>query len=74
MTDYLSVTRLASRVCTSGDLHSESNEKPVDPIEGIKVQQRVQKRMETQEPSYSPTGRKLASKRLTSKKKLDLGT
>ena len=34
MTDYLSVTRLASRVCTSGDLHSESNEKPVDAIEG----------------------------------------
>ena len=53
MTDYLSVTRLASRVCTSGDLHSESNEKPVDPIEGIKIQQLVQKRMETQDPNYS---------------------
>ena len=53
MKDYLSVTRLASRVCTSGDLHSESNEKPVDPIEGIKIQQLVQKHMETQEPRYS---------------------
>ena len=53
MTDYLSVTRLASRVCTSGDLHSESNEKPVDAIEGIKIQQLIQKRMEAQEPRYS---------------------
>ncbi len=53
MKEHLSVTRLASRVCTSGDLHSESNEKPVDPIEGIKIQQLVQKRMETQEPRYS---------------------
>ena len=53
MTVYLSVTRLASRVCTSGDLHSESNEKPVDAIEGIKIQQLVQKRMETQNPNYS---------------------
>ncbi len=53
MTDYLSVTRLASRVCTSGDLHSESNEKSVDAIEGIKIQQLIQKRMEIQEPRYS---------------------
>ena len=52
MTDYLSVTRLASRVCTSGDLHSESNEKPVDPIEGIKIQQLVQNRIKTQDPNY----------------------
>ena len=53
MKDYLSVTRLASRVCTSGDLHSVSNETPVDPIEGIKIQQLVQQRMEFHEPSYS---------------------
>ena len=53
MKEHLSVTRLASRVCTSGDLHSESNERPVGPIEGIMIQQLVQKRMETQDPNYS---------------------